>query len=161
MIDAFGLVIGAILRLFRARRTLLLENLALRQQLAALKRRHPRPRLTIFGKVFWVLARSVQSPAGDRQKENFKGSARSDLPDGHREPNLGCAANSWRAEDVRVRCLRKNGFWLDAAGPEKSRTCKAMARVPAESPRSDCRDGFLHCVHRDVQGPLLFFHHQP
>src|SRR6266567_9494050 len=61
MIDAFGLLIGAILRLFRARRTLLLENLALRQQLAALKRRHPRPRLTIFGKVFWVLARKFWS----------------------------------------------------------------------------------------------------
>ena len=37
MIDAMGLLFGAILRLFRARRSLLLENLALRQQLAALK----------------------------------------------------------------------------------------------------------------------------
>ena len=42
MTDAIGLLVGAILRLFRARRTLLLENLALRQQLAALKRKHPR-----------------------------------------------------------------------------------------------------------------------
>ena len=47
---------GAILRLFRSRRGLLLENLALRQQLAALKRRHPRPRLAAFDKLFWVLA---------------------------------------------------------------------------------------------------------
>src|SRR5467141_2298107 len=61
MIDAFGLLIGAILRLFRARRTLLLENLALRQQLAALKRRHPRPRLGIFDKLFWVLTRRLWS----------------------------------------------------------------------------------------------------
>ena len=61
MIDAMGLLFGAILRLFRARRSLLLENLALRQQLAALKRRHPRPRLAAFDKVFWVLARKFWS----------------------------------------------------------------------------------------------------
>jgi putative transposase len=57
MIDAIGLLVGAILCLFRTRRTLLLENLALRQQLAALKRRHPRPRLAVLDKLFWVLAR--------------------------------------------------------------------------------------------------------
>jgi hypothetical protein len=33
-----------------------LENLALRQQLAVLKRRHPRPRLDWFKKLFWVMA---------------------------------------------------------------------------------------------------------
>ncbi len=49
------------LRLFRTRRGLLLENLALRQQLAALKRRHPRPRLAAFDKFFWVLARRFWS----------------------------------------------------------------------------------------------------
>jgi hypothetical protein len=37
MVDAVGLLVGAILRLFRARRRLLLENLALRQQLLAMK----------------------------------------------------------------------------------------------------------------------------
>src|SRR5258706_7718085 len=108
-----------------------------------------------------LLAFSLKSPAGDRQKENFKGSARSDLPDGHREPNLGCAANSWRAEDVRVRCLRKNGFPLDAAGPPKSRTCQTMARVSSESPRNDCRGRFLHCAPPDGYGPLPFFFSPP
>ena len=54
--NLFALLLGAIWRVFRARRELLLENLALRQQLAALKRRHPRPRLTIFDKAFWILA---------------------------------------------------------------------------------------------------------
>jgi len=38
MIDATGLLAGAILRLFRARHRILLENLALRQQLKELKR---------------------------------------------------------------------------------------------------------------------------
>jgi hypothetical protein len=61
MIDAMALLFGALLRLFRARRSLLLENLALRQQLAALKHRHARPRLAALDKVFWVLARKFWS----------------------------------------------------------------------------------------------------
>jgi putative transposase len=56
-----GLLPGAILRLLCTRRMLLLENLALRQQLAALKRRRPRPRLGIFDKLFWVFARRFWS----------------------------------------------------------------------------------------------------
>jgi len=35
---------------------LVLENLALRQQLGVLKRRHPRPRLDLFDKLFWAMA---------------------------------------------------------------------------------------------------------
>lgn len=61
MIDMFVLLAGAILQLLRSRRSLLLENLALRQQLAALKRKHPRPRLAIFDNIFWVLARRFWS----------------------------------------------------------------------------------------------------
>ena len=61
MINALGLLAGVILRLFRARRTLLIENLALRQQLAALKRKQSRPKLTTFDKFFWVLARRFWS----------------------------------------------------------------------------------------------------
>jgi transposase InsO family protein len=40
----------------------MLENLALRQQLAVLKRKHPRPRLGPLDKLFWVLARRFWSP---------------------------------------------------------------------------------------------------
>src|SRR5260370_19730755 len=56
MVDAIALVLGAIFRLFRLRKTLIHENLALRQQLTTLKRRHPRPRLSEFDRLFWVLA---------------------------------------------------------------------------------------------------------
>jgi putative transposase len=41
--------------------SLLLENLALRQQLVTLKRRNPRPSLGLFDKLFWVIARRVWS----------------------------------------------------------------------------------------------------
>jgi putative transposase len=57
MIDAVGLLAGAMFRLFRSRSHLLLEKLALRQQFATLKRKRPRPRLVVFDKLFWVLAR--------------------------------------------------------------------------------------------------------
>jgi putative transposase len=52
-----GRCLGTLVRLLRARRDLLLKNLALRQQLTVLKRRHPRPRLDLFDKLFWVAIR--------------------------------------------------------------------------------------------------------
>jgi putative transposase len=52
---------GTLIRFFRSRRSLLLENLALRQQLAVLKRRHPRPGLSPFDKLFWVVVRRFWS----------------------------------------------------------------------------------------------------
>jgi hypothetical protein len=51
-------------RLLRARRSLLFENLVLRQQLAVLKRRHPRPRLDLVDKLFWV-ASADSGPDGN------------------------------------------------------------------------------------------------
>lgn len=43
--------------IFRSRRNLLLENLALRQQLAALKQKRPRPRITASDRLFWSVLR--------------------------------------------------------------------------------------------------------
>ena len=57
MFELFRLWFGAVLRIFHTRRRLMLENLALRQQLTVLKRRHPKPRLGPFDKLFWVMAR--------------------------------------------------------------------------------------------------------
>lgn len=59
MLPFVRLCFGTLVRLFRAHRNLLLENLALRQQLVVLKRRHPRPSLGTFDRFFWVLARRV------------------------------------------------------------------------------------------------------
>ena len=57
MFRFIGLCLGTLVRLLRTRRSFLLENLALRQQLAVLKRRHPRPRLDLLDKLFWVAVR--------------------------------------------------------------------------------------------------------
>src|SRR6266446_9508858 len=64
-----GLCFGMLVRLFRERRSLLLENLALRQQLVALKRRHPRPCLGVFDKFFWGIARRVCSAWKQRHED--------------------------------------------------------------------------------------------
>jgi putative transposase len=61
MLRIIWLFVTNTFRCFHARRTLLLENLSLRQQLGVLKRRHPRPRLRAFDKLFWVLARRFWS----------------------------------------------------------------------------------------------------
>jgi len=53
--------LGALARIFCTRQRLVLENLALRQQLATLKRQHPNPRLGLFDKLFWVIARRFWS----------------------------------------------------------------------------------------------------
>jgi|SRR6516225_10143920 len=55
------LCFGTLARLFRSRHSLLLENLALRQQLVVLKRRHPRPKLDLFDKLFWLVVRRCWS----------------------------------------------------------------------------------------------------
>jgi transposase InsO family protein len=61
MFDLCRLCFGAVFRTFRDRRSLMLENLTLRQQLVVLKRKHPRPRLGPLDRLFWVLVRQLWS----------------------------------------------------------------------------------------------------
>jgi len=48
-----------LIRVFGSRRDLLLENLALRQQLVVLKQRNPRPLVSTSDKLFWVILRGL------------------------------------------------------------------------------------------------------
>lgn len=57
MINLSFLLFGALLCVCRSRRSLVLEDLALRQQLSVLKRRHPRSTLGCIDKRFWIIAR--------------------------------------------------------------------------------------------------------
>ena len=61
MLDLFQIWFGAALRFFRPRQNLMLENLALRQQLVVLKRRNPKPKLGLFDKLFYVALRRLWS----------------------------------------------------------------------------------------------------
>lgn len=61
MCELFRVWFGAALRSFRMRQSLMLENLALRQQLVVLKRKNPKPRLGLIDKLFWVAPRGFWS----------------------------------------------------------------------------------------------------
>ena len=61
MFRFFRLRLGALASAFHSHQSLLLENLALRQQVAVLKRRHPRPKLSPLDKLFWGEAIRVWS----------------------------------------------------------------------------------------------------
>src|SRR5215831_8803890 len=54
MLCLLKLIFGGLVRSFRARRDLLLENLALRQQLAVLARRRTQPRFSICDRFLWI-----------------------------------------------------------------------------------------------------------
>lgn len=54
MFHILGVLIAFSAQLFRSRCCLLLENLALRQQLSIVIRKQPRPRLTLPDKLFWI-----------------------------------------------------------------------------------------------------------
>jgi len=74
MFDLVQLWFGSLLCVFRDRRSLMLENLALRQQLVVLKRKHPRPKLAPLDKLFLgagaTLLVSMQGGALDRPARN-------------------------------------------------------------------------------------------
>src|SRR5262249_21058272 len=61
MIPVLRYFIGWIVCIFRCREELLLENLALRQQLLALHSKRPRHRITAWHKAFWVVLRRLWS----------------------------------------------------------------------------------------------------
>ena len=53
--------LGSLCSAFKPRSELLIENLALRQQLAVLKEKKPRPRLTDADRAFWIVLRRLWS----------------------------------------------------------------------------------------------------
>ena len=59
MLRTLSIFFGLIPCIFRSRRSLLLEVLALRQQLAVLKTKHPQPRLALPDRLFWVVLRRL------------------------------------------------------------------------------------------------------
>ena len=61
MLRLLQVIFGVLVRSFRARGDLLLENLALRQQLAVLSRCRPRPRFSNGERFLWIMLRRVWS----------------------------------------------------------------------------------------------------
>src|SRR5262249_23243197 len=65
MASMITLILTGLLRLLRTRRALVLENLALRHQLAVLQRTAPRPRLRPADRLFWVPLCRIWGPWAD------------------------------------------------------------------------------------------------
>jgi len=61
MLRTVSIFFGLIPCISRSRRSLLLEVLALRQQLAVLKTKHPQPRLALPDRLFWVVLKRLWS----------------------------------------------------------------------------------------------------
>jgi putative transposase len=61
MLRQLRLLFVTLARLFDSLRDLLLENLALRQQLGVLRRRHPQPRFAGSDRLFWAMLRRIWS----------------------------------------------------------------------------------------------------
>jgi hypothetical protein len=61
MIPLLRHFLGWIVGVFRSREDLILENLALRQQLFALHTKRPRHRLSTMHKLFWIALRRLWS----------------------------------------------------------------------------------------------------
>ena len=59
MIEIIGAILAAFAVFFRSRLDLSLEVLALRQQVAVLKRKRPRPLLSQLDRLFWIVLRMV------------------------------------------------------------------------------------------------------
>ena len=59
MLRSLKLLLVPLVQSVHSRRDLLLENLALRQQLGVLKQRHPQPRFAALDKLFWVILRRL------------------------------------------------------------------------------------------------------
>ena len=61
-------LVPALISAFKARRELALENVALRQQLAVLRRSVKRSRLSNVDRGFWVLLRRIWTDWGERPR---------------------------------------------------------------------------------------------
>ena len=180
MIVSLRHLIGWIVSVFRSREDLVLENLALRQQLLVLHAERPRRRLSATHKVFWVMLRKLwagwQKPlllvtprtvvdwhqAGFRLYWKWLSRARQR---GGRKP----VSKETRACIFRMaveyprgiaktwfQCLGTYGLALAAASPTQPRRRQALANVSSQPSRSHCRHGLLHRADAHLWGSILF-----
>ena len=166
------LVVGWIRALFLSRAELAIENLALRQQLAVLKRKRTRSSLRNVDRTFWVTLRCVYSKwssllgivepetvvrwhrAGFKALWRWKSRRRGRASCGRevrelirrmaREHEVGSAARSCRAFETGISGVGEDGLTLHAkAGSEPGRN-RAMEEFSSKSPRGDRGDGLVH-----------------
>src|ERR1039458_4104371 len=146
-----GWVVGA----FRSREDIILENLALRQQLLTLHaQRPPCGTQAVLGRIAKVLGSmagtshpgdtqnrcrlascrfsavlemAFTSPVGGRSQAGEQTDSSPNFSNGCGKSNLGSAPHSWRVAQARLRFIGTNGFALGSASPKTSRSRQALA----------------------------------
>jgi hypothetical protein len=192
MFAIIRLGLGLITRQFYSRRSLLLENLALRQQLAVFKRRHPRPKLSAFDRLFRVTVQQIWTEWKDSlilvTPETVVGWHRAGFRFywkliSRARKQVGRVRILKQTRDLIFRIVAENSSWgaprihgellmlgfdisertsLDGCAVHQgTRSGEAMAHLPSQSPRSDCRDGFLYGSDDHFRHALLFLCHRP
>lgn len=163
------------LRASSSRRELLLENLALRQQLIALRQKHPQPRLATSDKLFWLVLRRFWS--------GWRGDLLIVEPDTiarwHREGfklywrwlsrhkvRLGRRPTCKELRELIFRMVAENPTWgaprihgeLKMLGFEISeRTALRWMRKAPRNPESARRWAAFLSNHREVIAAMVFF----
>ena len=185
----FILSLLAALRVFlRSRSDTALEILALRQQLAVLKRKRPRPVLNSLDRLFWITSTAV-GPGGRTCSSwscpkplpagTAPGSAATGVGDpgapraGHESPTrsamvkrlaaenpLGSAQDPRRDAKAGLRRLGAERRPVSGASQSPGRLWQEVACVPPEPPRGDRRYRLLHRADFDVPFAVLLLRHR-
>ena len=100
-----------------------------------------------------VLEMALTGWTGWRSKTLKPRRARSDPTNGRRESDLGSTAYSWGTTQARLRSFRSNRFALVAPPPKRARSGEALADIPAQPSRGNCRYGLLHRAHANLWRP--------
>src|SRR5215831_8796940 len=191
MLVRFRHLFGWLPGVFRSRADVILENLALRQQLLAVHAQRPRPRLprsTVLGnaattvvrlaetlsrgdtrdgcplashRLSLVLGLALAGSASCRPQSGEPGGAPPDRSHGGREPDLGRTPHSRRVAHVGLRYLRAQRIAMDETCSLEPRSHETMACLSPQPPRSYRRHGFLHNTDPDLRHPVLFLRDQP
>ena len=178
----------AIRAMCRRRADLVIENLALRQQVAALKKEQPRPPLDDADRAFWVALRQSWPGWASRLvivnadtvarwnrdqfrrywanlAETLSGTTSSGWRDSPAHPDhgsewLGRTAYPRGAHEARIHRVGGDGIALHAAPACRARPSEALGRVLAQPQGRHRSDGFVHGADRVASAAVRLLRHR-
>ena len=176
---------AAIRVFFRSRADTSLEVLALRQQVAVLKRKRPRPPLNHLDRFFWTTLRNIWPRwsdvlvtvkpetvvgwhrSGFRLYWRWRSRARGGRPKlseevrtlirrmAYENSALGSTEDPRRTAEARLRGLRAHCRQISATLAATRQFSQTLACLPRKPSRSDRRLRLLYRAHADLPGPVL------
>src|SRR6266851_3407741 len=173
MLDFLVAVLAAVRVFVRSRSDTALEVLALRQQVAVLKRQRPRPTLTRLDRLFWTSLRhlwprssrlspllAVAIPTSRGPAEDQRGDSDPDPSPGSGECGPGGAQDPRGTLEARLRRLRTQRRPVSATRSAPRQSRHPLVGLPRQPPRGDRRLRFLHRPHVDLPVALVLLRHR-